>query len=174
MTAYIPNPATRGGRQPISIITDRAKRYRAQADIEQRDKRCIYCGAPGRGRRLDVEHINGTEDDGSPANLAYSCRPCNTTKGSWFAQLGIGKKTRQRNPRGRLRYSPGVNARPITTMGQWVLHLDIVRGNTGADAATVRKAADRIRATPPDERSSFAREIWRQRDAHGTTRPVPF
>jgi hypothetical protein len=59
-------------------------------------------------------------------------------------------------------------------LGQWITTLDVVRGLTGGDATTVGKAADRVRATPPEQRSEFAREIWRTRHARGTDRPVPF
>jgi len=160
---WIPNPTTRGGRVPIEMLTDRAKRYRAQATITQPERRCIYCGAPpARGRRLDVEHINGREDDSSPANLAYACRSCNTRKGAWFALAGRGKKTRQYNPQGK----------PIATLAAW---MEAVKRLHGGDSTfTLADAIASVRATPADQRSDFAREIWRRRRARGTARPVPF
>lgn len=160
---FVSNPTTPGGRKPVEFITDRAKRYRAAQAIEQTERRCIYCGQPGRGRRLDREHINGHEADNSPDNLAWACRSCNTAKGAVFAKHSIGKKTIQNNPKGRLKYRAGTGAKPIKSMPEWLTMLSIVRGATGASGATIKKAADRIIATPPDKRSEFAHEVWDKR-----------
>jgi len=158
---WIPNPTTRGGRRQVEI-TDRAKRYRAQDANAQPEKRCIYCGAPaGRGRRLDVEHINGTEADNAPENLAYSCRGCNTCKGAVFARLGRGVKTRQ--------YNPVTGAR---TLAEW---LEAVMSTKGYQTRfTVPQAVAKIRATPPGDRSAFAHEIWDRRRERGGKGIVPF
>jgi hypothetical protein len=43
-----------------------------------------------------------------------------------------------------------------------------------SDAMTVPAAVEMIRATPPERRSEFAREIWEKRRQHGTEKQVPF
>ena len=148
----IPNPSAPGGLIPARLITDRAKRYRAQSAIEQEDKRCIYCGNP-RGT-LDVEHINGNEDDGEPRNLAYACRSCNTAKGAHFRNVGAGRRTRQYNP------SKKKGAR---TMGQWVKAVMIMKGKATDDKMSLDQAIELIQDTPPSRRSQFAAEIYARR-----------
>lgn len=150
--------------RPAHLITDRAKRYRAQNAIEQAEARCIYCGAPqAAARRLDVEHINGKEADASPENLAYACRPCNVEKGAAFARAGAGVKTRQ--------YNPGGGAK---TMGQWVEAVMSLK-RQGSGNMTVAQAVEIVRATPPEKRAQFASEIWKRRRARGSyAAAVPF
>jgi hypothetical protein len=41
-------------------------------------------------------------------------------------------------------------------------------------AMSVTTAVEMIRATPPEKRSDFAKEIWRKRRQHGTDKTVPF
>lgn len=77
-------------------ITDRAQRYRAQNAIEQEEKICVFCGSKGD---VMVGHINGDESDGDPANLAYTCRPCNVSIGIFMARNGFGRRTAQYNPK---------------------------------------------------------------------------
>ena len=43
-----------------------------------------------------------------------------------------------------------------------------------SDAMPVADAVAMIRATPPEERSQFAREIWHIRRQRGTDTQVPF
>jgi hypothetical protein len=105
-----------------------------------------------------VDHINGSEDDLARDNLVYACVPCNTAKGALFARLGIGKKTRQLNPGS----SKGAGAR---NLAQWVMAVLSIKGQ---GPLAVREAVDMIRATPPEDRSSYASEIWRRRRVHGT------
>jgi hypothetical protein len=84
-------------RKPVSAITDRAKRYRANTP-ECRPagpKRCELCGSK---RFLVVDHRDGNEANGSPANLRWLCRSCNTVEGSQMAMAGKGTRTRQYNP----------------------------------------------------------------------------
>jgi len=174
---YVPNPCTPGGRRPVSLITDRAKRYRAQAANEQRERRCIYCGRPGGP--LMNEHINGREADSEPANLAFACRPCNTRKGALFARLGLGRRTAQFNP----------DARGAVNLAQWTMAVASIRkrdqttgrlrsGDSNKMALMpVSEAVAMIRATPPDKRSEYARSIWNLRRQHGTDRrqtEIPF
>jgi len=84
-------------RKPVSAITDRAKRYRANTP-ECRPpgpRRCELCGSP---RFLVVDHRDGDETNGAPGNLRYLCKGCNTAKGSEMARRGQGRRTRQYNP----------------------------------------------------------------------------
>jgi hypothetical protein len=172
----IHNPAT-GQLQAIELITDRAKRYRAQQANQQTEKRCIYCGQPGG--RLDNEHINGRESDAAPENLAYSCRPCNTTKGAYLLKEGIGERTAQYNP---------TRAGGAATLTEWKEALAAISPHKGAKYAprnyglfsemTTAEGVAMIRATPHSKRSDFARTIWNLRKARGTAgagqESVPF
>ena len=76
-------------------ITDRAKRYRAQQNV-QGPKRCVICGKnPGK---LQVMHLSGDESDGEKKNLAYGCRSCNGKLSAAWKRLGSPVRTRQYNP----------------------------------------------------------------------------
>ena len=80
-------------------------------------------------------------------------------------RAGIGRKTRQYNPA-----SAGA-----TTLGQWLTAVTSMKGEWSD--MTVQDAVAMIHATPPENRSRFAKEIWRLRRAHGTDRragDVPF
>ena len=159
---WIPNPCQRGGRRPVEIITDRAKRYRAQGSNEQLEKRCIYCGAPASSRRrLDVEHIDGKEANGSAANLAYACRSCNTQKGAYFAGRGRGVRTRQFNP------DPGAR-----TLAEYMETIAALKG--WESRFTLTEAVAKMHATPASTRSRYARDIWERRRARGGDTGVPF
>jgi hypothetical protein len=84
-------------------------------------------------------------------------------------RAGIGRKTRQYNP-ARARNPGGAK-----TLGQWLTAVTSMKGES-TDMA-VQDAVAMIHATPPEERSRFAKEIWRLRRAHGTDRrtgDVPF
>jgi len=78
---------------------------------------------------------------------------------------GLGRKTRQ--------YNPSTGAK---TLGQWVLAVSSMKGES--DGMTVADAVAMIKATPPEDRSRFASEIWsRRRKRYGKSgRPndVPF
>lgn len=163
MPFWVPNPSHPGTQRHVELITDRAKRYRARKAISQPERRCIYCGAPGA---RDVDHINGDEADNSPANLAWSCVSCNTAKGHLFARLGIGRRTRQFNPAKRARRTAGAR-----TLAEWVTAVLSIKGQ---GPMPVQQAVELIRATPPEDRSAFAYEIWRIRRQRGTDRRVPF
>ncbi|MCC7497336.1 MAG: hypothetical protein IT160_07150 [Bryobacterales bacterium] len=171
------NPAT-GQLRPAYLITDRAKRYRAQANIERTRKLCIYCGAPaGRGRRLDVEHIDGDESNSNPNNLAFSCRPCNVRKANVLHSAGIGKKTAQYNPR-------KAGAR---SLGEWIMAVSTIQRRdkrTGrllppdqwkAPMMPLPDAIAMVRATPPERRSEFSSMLRAKRSVRRRSRDdVPF
>jgi len=158
---WIPNPCRPGGRQPVEIITDRAKRYRAQDAHEQAEKRCVYCGAPASSRRrLDVEHIDGKEANTSPANLAYACRPCNSLKGAYFARRGRGVRTRQFNP----------EEKGAGTLAEYMEVIGALKG--WPSRFSLGQAVAKMHATPASTRSRFARDIWERR--RGRASDVPF
>jgi hypothetical protein len=48
-----------------------------------------------------------------------------------------------------------------------------MKGDPGGNMP-VAEAVQLIRATPPEQRSQFAREIWAKRRQRGTDRSVPF
>jgi hypothetical protein len=143
----------------IVNITDRAKRYRAQDAIKQRDRICVFCSS--LARPLMVGHVNGNESDGEPANLVFTCRSCNATIGIFMARAGFGKRTAQYNPDGGAR-----------SVGQWIMAVTSMKS---AGPMKLADAVEMVRATSPAKRSEYAREIWRTRRAHGTDKTgVPF
>lgn len=141
-------------------VTDRAFRYRAQNTPPEGERRCAMCGR--KNATVEIEHVNGFEEDSSPENLMWACRSCNTTKGAHFARVGVGRRTAQYNPSGEGAHS----------LGQWLTAVMSAKGES--DAMSVRDAVAMIRATPQHRRSDFAREIWNTRRARGTDSSVPF
>lgn len=82
-------------RQPAEQITDRAKRYRANADAADMPRVCMFCAATSD---LQVDHLDGYEEHGEPENLIILCRSCNQLKSSVFKAAGLGRRTEQYNP----------------------------------------------------------------------------
>ena len=142
-----------------SNVTDRALRYRAAARPPEGPKICAYCGSK---RNVEVDHVNGFEDDTAPKNLVWICRRCNTKKGAHFAPLGMGRRTHEYNAADR----------GAASLGQWMLAVLSAKGES--DAMTVPAAVEMIRATPDYRRTQFAQEIWSRRRARGTDTQVPF
>lgn len=97
MPAFIPNPGVCGGRKPVELITDRAKRYRANSEAckPAAPRVCNYCESK---RNVVVGHIDGNEDNGRPSNLAWTCKSCNAKIAAADKAAGRGKRTRQFNP----------------------------------------------------------------------------
>jgi hypothetical protein len=152
----IRNPNRRGSRK--ETVTDRAFRYRANADPPPGPRTCALCGST---RNVEVGHVNGHEEDDSPANLLWTCRRCNVRCGNTLRNAGLGRLTRQYNP-----------AAGAENLGQWMNAVMSMKRDGGTMA--VADAVAMIRATPPDARSDFAREIWAKRRQRGTDRTVPF
>lgn len=157
-------------RKPVSQITDRAKRYRANhPDFLPADpKQCGFCGSV---RTVEVEHISGNESDGARENLMWACRSCNVKKANLMRRNGLGKKTRQYNA-GKIR----TNARATKAqMDEYGTAIKIMRGDFEGD---VGKAVATIRATPPAIRSAFTRRSWPTRKqlygASGRQSEIPF
>jgi hypothetical protein len=127
------------GRKPVEEITDRAKRYRAQANVPG-PKKCVICGKGNPG--LMVMHLSGDESDGDRKNLAYGCRSCNGKLSAAWQRLGSPIRTRQYNP------SSGV---PSFQQYAWAVS-NHERGAHDEGGAI-------IHATPRSKRIEYARRI---------------
>ena len=125
--------------KPVSQITDRAKRYRAQKNVKG-PKECVVCGAKGK---LDVMHLNGNESDGEWRNLAYGCRSCNGKLAAGFKRIGAGVPTRQFNPAGAA----------VPTFGQYAWAVSHHSRGAHDEGGAV------IHATPRHKRIEYARRI---------------
>lgn len=148
----IPNPSRRGALSLVRLgeITDRALRYRANRAAPRGKKICGYCGSQ---RNVEVEHIDGHEENSNPRNLLHACRSCNVRKANVFQAEGLGRKTRQYNPQ---RKTAGAR-----TLKQWV---DAAQSITGVSVElTPRQARDRILATSPAQRVRFAGQLAARR-----------
>ena len=142
MKRYVTNPRP-GATLPA--ITDRALRYRAERNPPPGPRVCHYCGSD---RFIEIEHIDGREENSNPANLIWACRSCNTQKGAYFAREGVGRKTRQYNPSG---------AGGARTLRRWLNAVLSIHGAGGT--LTPDQAIRVIQATPPAKRTEFAREL---------------
>ena len=130
------------GSQPAIVVnghlvTDRAKRYRAQQSVEPMD-RCFACGAKNP---LDVHYIDGHEDNGEPFNLTRACRSCNVIIANVMRRQRMGVKTRQFNP-----------ARPghAPSLGAYLSAIQIVKGEV---PGSVHSAVKTIQGTSARKRS---------------------
>lgn len=173
------------GRKPVSQITDRAKRYRANQD-EVRPGPPKQCGFCGKGRTVEVHHISGDENDGEPENLMWSCRSCNTRIAHLMAANGLGKRTRQFNSawlrfnsafQKRLKPLParGNPAKLKGEMAKYAAAIKVMRGEFPGDvAAAVRTIHD----TPADIRSAYTARTWPVRRSRygesGRQTEIPF
>ena len=143
-------------------MTDRALRYRANVCPPPGQRICALCGST---RNVEVGHVNGHEEDNGPENLIWTCRACNVRCGNALRNAGIGRRTRQYNP-----------ADGAQSLAQWLTAVFSMKGES--DAMSVADALAIIRATPPERRSRFAKEIWSHRRQHygstGRGDSVPF
>jgi hypothetical protein len=150
-TNSVPNPAARQLR-PVELITDRAKRYRANASPPPGPRRCAFCQA---AKARDIDHIDGDEHHGAARNLQYLCRTCNVRKGITQSRANQGTRTRQYNPFGEA----AETAAP--TFEQYCDAILILRGDEDAAPAAVRNAARALQNTPPRKRAQYG-ELIRQ------------
>lgn len=153
--SMIRNPRSReqASRKEDHQITDRALRYRANADPPPGDRICACCGST---RNVEVGHVDGREEHGEPRNLIWTCRRCNVLCANTLRRAGLGRLTHQLNP----------DAKGATSLGQWLTAVMSMKGESGQ--MSVPEAVAMIRATPPEDRSAFAAEIWRRRRERGT------
>lgn len=146
-------------------ITDRAKRYRAQNNVEG-PKQCGYCGSK---RNLGVDHIDGHEAHGEPENLMWACKRCNAIKAVMMQNRGLGKRTVQ--------FNAGTARRggSRSEMNEYAAAIKVMRGEFDGDAAAAMRT---IRATPPSIRSAYTRRTWPTRKAmygpSGRQSEIPF
>jgi len=105
-----------------------------------------------------VHHIDGFEEHTERSNLAWACRRCNTTIGIVMARAGLGRRTQQMNPQ----------PQGAKSLRQWLTAVLSMKGKS--DAMDTAAAVEMIRATPPERRSQFAKEIWEIRRQRGTDR----
>lgn len=147
----VPNPAN---------LSDRALRYRANAEPPAGPKQCGFCGSK---KNIEVGHINGREEDGKPENLIWTCRSCNVLAGNTLRKAGIGRLTVQYNP-----------ADGAKSVGQWlnavgaIIPHEYPDRNIGLRAAStmsVRDAVAMIRATSQSKRREFAAKLRRRNPA---------
>ncbi len=137
-------------RKPVNEITDRAKRYRAHQP-ECRPPGPAKCALCGSSRFVVIDHKDSDESNGSPENLRWLCKSCNTRLGRTMARKGKGVRTRQ--------YNPGAY-----TLAQYTeAALQHTRGAHDAGGEIIHE-------TPKEKRQEFAAEIWRRRRARGTDR----
>jgi len=106
---------------------------------------------------VEVGHLDGHEENTARENLIWTCRSCNVRCGHVLRRTGLGRLTRQYNPR-----SSGARS-----LGEYLSAVRILRGEIDGD---VRAATETVHATSPEERSEFAREIWEiRRKRYGPT-----
>ena len=154
------NPAT-GHRKETGYVTDRALRYRANRHPPPGPRICALCGSE---KNVEVGHVDGHEENCSPANTFWTCRPCNVRCGNTLRRAGLGRLTRQYNPAA----SSGAE-----NLGQWMNAVMSIKGDSGG-TMSVSDAVAMIRGTPLEQRSRFAREIWAIRRRRGSDGRVPF
>lgn len=104
-----------------------------------------------------VAHIDGNESNGAQENLGPTCRSCNAKVAHVMKRHGMGRRTRQYNPRSQ---------EGAQSLAQWMAAVMSMKGES--DQMNVSEAVEMIHATPASDRSRFAREIWRLRREHGT------
>lgn len=109
-------------------------------------------------RNVEIHHLDGEELNTEPQNLAWMCRSCNVVIGRVMQRHGLGRRTRQYNP----------DSRGARTLAQWVTAVLALHGES--QTMKVADAIALVHATPPEQRSRFAREIWRIRRDRGTDR----
>jgi HNH endonuclease len=135
-------------RKPAHDISDRAKRYRANAP-ECRPPLPAECALCGSTRFLVIDHIDDDESNNCPDNLRWLCKSCNTRLGISMARASEGRRTRQ--------YNPGAS-----TLAQYTeAVLAHSRGEHDAGGKIIHE-------TSKEKRQEFAVEIWRRRRRHGT------
>jgi hypothetical protein len=143
--ASVPNPGRRSMR-PVEVITDRAKRYRANANPPPGRRACNFCASR---KNVDIDHVGGDESDDAPENLIFLCRQCNTRKGITQAREGIGRRTAQYNPATQ------------PTLKQFVDAIQVLRGDKPGNA---RRAGEVIRGTDDLHRGRYREMIAKARN----------
>jgi hypothetical protein len=145
-------------------LTDRAYRYRANANPPIGPKQCAFCGTK---QQIQVGHVDGHEENGKPENLIWTCRSCNMLHANALRAAGYGRLTRQYNPKDRGAESYRQYALAVDSIQRRDKKTGALMGWSGKGRPMeVGAAIAMIRATPPDARAQFSREIWRLRRRH--------
>jgi hypothetical protein len=152
-------------------LTDRAHRYRANAEPPAGPKACLFCGSK---TKVMVGHLNGRESDNTPDNLHWTCRSCNTLHANALKRARMGKRTAQFNPS---------KSGGASNVGEWMQAVGAIRPHKYPDknagltsTMKVSDAVAMIRATPAHKRSEFASKLASSRSGRrgGGSSEVPF
>ena len=163
-------------------LTDRAHRYRANAEPPAGPKACLFCGSK---TKVMVGHLNGRESDNTPDNLHWTCRSCNTLHANALKRARMGKRTAQFNPS---------KSGGASNVGEWMQAVGAIRpraqykgkpsgpigsSDRNASLASTMKVSDAvamIRATPQHKRQEFAAKMGRHKSGRrgGGSSDVPF
>jgi hypothetical protein len=100
-------------------------------------------------RNVEVEHIDGLEENGAPRNLIWTYPVCNCRCAHSNARDSAGPRTSTIQ-----RQSAGAE-----TLGQWMNAVISIKGDSGG-TLSVSDAVSLLHATPPEQRSRLAREIF--------------
>ena len=153
----------------IANLTDRAQRYRANAEPPAGPKICLFCGTR---KNLMVGHLNGHESDNSPDNLHWTCRSCNSLHANALKRARMGRRTVQFNPTA----SGGAS-----NVGEWMNAVGAIRPHRYPDknaglvsTMKVSDAVAMIRATPAHKRSEFASKLVSRRGRSSYSSELPF
>ena len=165
---------------PVRNLTDRALRYRANADPPEGPRVCAFCGSR---KQIMVGHVDGHEAHGEHENLIWTCRSCNALHANALKRARMGKRTAQFNP------SKGGGA---SNLGEWVQAVGAIKpraqgkvkgpiGSSDRNAGltstmSVSDAVAMIRATPSYKRAEFAAKMGSGRSGRSRARrdEVPF
>jgi hypothetical protein len=101
-----------------------------------------------RRPNIEVGHIDGDETNTTPENLAWTCRPCNQRVAANMKKAGVGRRTKQYNPKKR---------KGASDYREYARALGILDGSAIGD---VSAAVALIHATPMGKRSEFQKDIW--------------
>lgn len=164
-----------------SNLTDRAHRYRANAEPPEGPKVCAFCGSK---TKIMVGHLDGHEAHNEPENLVWTCRSCNSFHANALKRARMGKRTAQFNPS---------KSGGASNLGEWAQAVGAIRpraqrkgggkGSIGTsdrnrDLVSDMKVSDAvamIRATPAHKRSEFAAQLGKHKGGRrGGSSNVPF
>jgi hypothetical protein len=160
-------------------LTDRAQRYRANAEPPSGPKVCAFCGSR---TKIMVGHLDGNESHNDAANKVWTCRSCNSLHANALKRARMGKRTAQFNPS---------KAGGASNLGEWAQAVGAIRprsqgkvkGPIGSSdrnigMASTMKTSDAvamIRATPAHKRSEFAAKMGKHKAGRrSAASEVPF
>jgi len=150
-------------------LTDRAHRYRANAEPPDGPKVCAFCGSK---TKIMVGHLDGHESHNEAENKVWTCRSCNTLHGNALKRARMGKRTAQFNPS---------KSGGATNLGEWMQAVGAIRPHKypdkNAGLSSTMKTSDAvamIRATPAHKRSEFASKLASSRSGRRGASEVPF